>query len=300
MEKVKSNYYCETCNKNYKSIYSLSNHKRRYHPKNEPNISINEQILSQNTTFLITEKKFNCRYCSKNYKHIQSKNRHEKKCKLSDAIEKETLKKENELLKEKTRLLEERFESEIKELRSQLRELINKKGKIHYKTLQKINKQNNIETQNNTQNIQQNINIIGFNKENLNEIFSSNEKLNILKHRFGSLNQLIEYTHFNDKYPELKNIKITNLNNNIAYKYDENKKKFIATTKEDLISNLITSRMYDIETFSLNEELDNKLSQKDKAVIQKFIDQFYEDEDLFVDNRKDDIKFIIYNGCEQI
>jgi len=300
MEKVKSKYYCEKCNKKYKSIYSFSNHKRRYHPKNEQNISINEQILSQNTTFLITEKKFKCRYCSKTYKHIQSKNRHEKKCKLSDAMEKETLKKENELLKEKTRLLEERFESEIKELRSQLRELINKKGKIHYKTLQKINKQNNIETQNNTQNIQQNINIIGFDKENLNEIFSSNEKLNILKHRFGSLNQLIEYTHFNDKYPELKNIKITNLNNNIAYKYDENKKKFIATTKEDLISNLITSRMYDIETFSLNEELDNKLSQKDKAVIQKFIDQFYEDEDLFVDNRKDDIKFIIYNGCEQL
>ena len=111
-------------------------------------------------------------------------------------MEKETLKKENELLKEKTRLLEERFESEIKELRSQLRELINTKGKIHYKTLKKINSQNNIENQqNNTQNIQQNINIIGFDKENLNEIFSSNEKLNILKHRFGSLNQLIEYTH---------------------------------------------------------------------------------------------------------
>ena len=203
-------------------------------------------------------------------------------------------------VKEKTRLLEERFEIEIKELRLQLHELINKKGKIHYKTLQKINKQNNIETQNNTQNIQQNINIIGFDKENLNEIFSSNEKLDILKHRFGSLNQLIEYTHFNDKYPELKNIKITNLNNNIAYKYDENKKKFIATSKEDLISNIITSRMYDIETFSLNEELDNKLSKKDKAVIQTFIDQFYKDENLFVDNRKDDIKFIIYNGCEQL
>ena len=58
--------------------------------------------------------------------------------------------------------------------------------------------------------------------------------------------------------------------------------------------------MYDIETFSLNEELDNKLSKKDKAVIQTFIDQFYEDENLFVDNRKDDIKFIIYNGCEQL
>ena len=276
------------------------NHNKKYHPKTNQNIIINNHDDNHNI-IKNDDKKLTCKYCNKSFSFNQNKWRHEKKCKLSDAIEKDKLKKENELLKEKTKLLEERFESEIKELRSQLRELINTKGKIHYKTLQKINSQNNIENQqNNTQNIQQNINIIGFDKENLNEIFSSNEKLNILKHRFGSLNQLIEYTHFNDKYPELKNIKITNLNNNIAYKYDENKKKFIATTKEDLISKLITSRMYDIETFSLNEELDNKLSQKDKAVIQKFIDQFYEDEDLFVDNRKDDIKFIIYNGCEQL
>ena len=297
MDKVKSKYYCEKCNKNYKSIYSLSNHKRRYHPKNPPKILQNPPNILQNPPKSAKINQLECEYCHKIFKRSDFLKKHNdlNRCKIKKKLEKENaeLKKQNQELKEK-------YGKEIEELRSQLRELINKKGKIHYKTLQKINSQNNIENQqNNTQNIQQNINIIGFDKENLNELFSSNEKLNILKHRFGSLNQLIEYTHFNDKYPELKNIKITNLNNNVAYKYDENKKKFIATTKEDLISNLITSRMYDIETFSLNEELDNKLSQKDKAVIQKFIDQFYEDEDLFVDNRKDDIKFIIYNGCEQ-
>lgn len=64
------------------------------------------------------KKKFKCRYCSKNYKHIQSKNRHEKKCKLSDAMEKETLEKENEILNKMTEQFindEDKFIEERKE-----------------------------------------------------------------------------------------------------------------------------------------------------------------------------------------
>ena len=35
-----------------------------------------------------------------------------------------------------------------------------------------------------------------------------------------SKRSLIECVHFNDKYPQFKNIAITNLKDNIAYKYD--------------------------------------------------------------------------------
>ena len=68
------------------------------------------------------------------------------------------------------------------------------------KTLQKINKQLNCNNMvKNTNNIT--YNIIGLGHENLTEVFTRKEKMAILKNRFYCLPELVEYTHFNDKYP---------------------------------------------------------------------------------------------------
>jgi len=182
----------------------------------------------------------------------------------------------------------------MKQLKKQLLQLINKKGKIHYKTLQKINNQNNIETQNNIQNI----NIIGFSNENLDELFSSHEKYLILKKRYMCLNHLIEYTHFNKKYPELNNIRITNLKDNIAHKYNDEKKQFIATTKDELIADLINERMHDIEDFTFDENAYNKLDQRNKEIIKDLYKQFMDDDD-FIDKRKEQLKLLIYNNSDK-
>ena len=40
------------------------------------------------------------------------------------------------------------------------------------------------------------------------------------------------------------NFIITSINNNIAYKYDEDKKQFITGSKEKLLNDLIDNRMY--------------------------------------------------------
>jgi hypothetical protein len=73
-------------------------------------------------------------------------------------------------------------------------EIINKKCKIHPKTLQKINKQLNIDNngiinENNGTINNNNItyNIIGLGHENLTDVFSKKEKLKILKHKYCSL-----------------------------------------------------------------------------------------------------------------
>ena len=96
------------------------------------------------------------------------------------------------------------------------------------------------------------------------ELFSDKEKLNILKKKYDSLNYFIEYV-FNNKYPQLKNIKITNMKDNIAYKYDDSKNKFIATTKDDLINDLVISRMTDIDEFQT--EIYDKLNDKEQKII---------------------------------
>ena len=305
VNKVNSEFYCDICKKYYKSKHSLCNHNRRFHKKsvnlsqNEHFESQNEHLLSQNEHLLSQNEHFECRYCNKNYKHIQSKNRHEKNCNKN--IEKvlnekcEKLEKENEELKLN-------FQKQMTEMKEQIKQLLNTNCKIHPKTLQKINKQlnnninNNINTQNNIQNQQtNNINIIGFDKMNLDDIFSEKEQLKILKKKFGSLNYLIEYAHFNKKYPQLKNIKITNLKDNFAYKYDEKKKKFIATSKDELINDLVDNRMLDLDEFQ--SRLFDKLSIKEQEIITKLLNNYYKDE-KFTDKKREEIKFIIYNNSE--
>jgi hypothetical protein len=291
MECYITDFKCYICNKYYKSINSLGNHNRKFHsqktpknafvPPNNANIPPNnaKNVLKKSTSIHIIYK---CEFCNKSFARKDNLQKHINlnRCKKKNDII-FSLKKENEELKMN-------FQKEITELKAQIKELMNKNCKIHYKTLQKINTQNNI--QNN------NINIIGFNKENLLDLFSDKEKLKILKKKYDSLNYFIEYAHFNNKYPQLKNIKITNLKDNIAYKYDDSKNKFIATTKDDLINDLVISRMTDIDEFQT--EIYDKLSKKEQDIIKNMLDEFYNDEDKYKDKKKEDIKFIIYNNSE--
>jgi len=312
VNKVTLDFYCNICNKNYKSKNSLGNHNRHFHPKNQPKSTF-DQLKSTfdqpkstsdqlKSTFNQPKMyKYNCKYCNKGYNINQSKWKHEKKCKIKNDIEMENLqlKKENEELEKKNEELKLDFQKQMDEMKEQIKQLINTNCKIHPKTLQKINKQlnNNINTQNNTQNNIQNnnINIIGFDKMNLDDIFSEKEQLKILKKKFGSLNYLIEYAHFNKKYPQLKNIKITNLKDNFAYKYDEKKKKFIATSKDELINDLVDNRMVDLDEFQ--SRLFDKLSIREQEIITELLNNYYKD-DKFTDKKREEIKFIIYNNSD--
>jgi len=306
---LQKTYKCDLCDKKYKHRQSLNNHNKKFH---NPNIIISSSSHNPNIIISSSSKNeqatYKCYFCDKKYKHYQNKWRHQKKCQLLHQTQTEQLKKENEELKiklikkeeetlkkenENTKKIEKQ-EAEMKQLKKQLLQLINKKGKIHYKTLQKINNQNNIETQNNIQNI----NIIGFSNENLDELFSSHEKYLILKKRYMCLNHLIEYTHFNKKYPELNNIRITNLKDNIAHKYNDEKKQFIATTKDELIADLINERMHDIEDFTFDENAYNKLDQRNKEIIKDLYKQFMDDDD-FIDKRKEQLKLLIYNNSDK-
>jgi hypothetical protein len=80
-------------------------------------------------------------------------------------------------------------------MKNQLIETMNKKCKVHPKTLQKINKQLINDNKNisiNKGTVNNTYNIIGLGHENLHEIFSKKEKMAILKNRFYCLLVLSE------------------------------------------------------------------------------------------------------------
>jgi len=105
------------------------------------------------------------------------------------------------------------LKKEILEMKSILLEFMNKNCKVHPKQLQKINKQlngnNNIINENNVTNNTTNngtVNntfILALGKENLPELFTKKDKLKVLNARCNIvLPFLVEYTHFNNKYPQ--------------------------------------------------------------------------------------------------
>lgn len=57
------------------------------------------------------------------------------------------------------------------------------------------------------------------------------------------------------KYPQFRNCKITNLQNNVGYMYDDATKQFDACDRNEILNNLIFERVNDIQNFLANENV---------------------------------------------
>jgi hypothetical protein len=284
---LQKTYKCKQCDKKYKHRQSLNKHINTKHIPNiniindtykpnisidtyndKPNISINNSDIMVNNDDL-----FYCRFCEKKYMHYQSRWRHEQICKNN-------LKTQNEILKDENIKMKKNFEKELNEMKEQLMEIFKKECKMHPKTLQKINKQ--LQQQNNSGNINNgtinniiNYNIIQLGDEKLSDVLTKKEQIKILNQKHQSLNYMTEYIHFNNKYPQFRNIAITNLKDNLAHMYDKNKNKFIVLKKDELLNTVIEMRMLDIEDFYNNHQDD--LNTKTKNNIKKFIEKMSND-----------------------
>jgi hypothetical protein len=273
-------FNCKHCGKEYSSQSSRSNHIRIYHsPESQIKVKLNEIPVKKKSNIIIDEetKKHECCKCGLKFNSRQTKWAHEKKCKENNNEKIEKLEKEN---------LETKKELE------NLKNMLQKALKIHPKTLNKINNQlNNSGTINN-------VTIIQLGQENLSEILNTREKKNILNRQAMSLNDLVDLVHVSGKYKNFQNVYITNLQSTFAYKFDEKANKFIAVNKNELLNDLVDSRMYDIEKFY--EEICPDLEPKKAEQIKKFIDRMGNEEDGLKGIKKEEIKLILYNNKDKI
>lgn len=230
---------------------------------------------------------FFCEFCNKSFSRKYNLNRH---LKLKRCLKLKDIKNENLILKKEN----EEFKKELNCIKSQLLDVMNKQCKIHYKTLQKINNQLVNNNYNNFNNFY--INIVQLGQDDLVNTLSKKEQVKILKKKYQSLNYLVDYIHCNNHFPEFNNVVITNLQNNIAYMYDNNKKQFIATNKDELIDEIISYRMSDLGEF-YDIHLDN-LDNKTKKVISELLVKM-ENDDKYIIKKKDQIKLLVYNNKEK-
>lgn len=295
---ISKSYDCNVCGLKYKHRQSLHKHINKKHPDYSAKIPPNSASAPPNSAKIppnsardgenITDDadvSLICTYCARQfmrsdylYKHINMN-----RCKKKQEYD-----KENEKLKSDLDILKER-----------ITELLNTRNKIHPKTLQKmINNSNNMNNSNNTSNNSNNntnngtinnVNIIALGNENIPALFNTTEKLEVLNKKNNALYHLIEKVHFNDNYPQFKNIFITNNRHNEAHLYDTNSNKFKIVDKEEAISDIIEYRVCDIEEFY--EELGEKLDPKAKDILENLFRERGDD-----NITRDRVKLLIYNN----
>jgi hypothetical protein len=264
---------CKHCNKEFASYSSRSNHVKKFH--SEP-VSISKHNGKQESKHKVNiEDTYPCRFCEKTFCHKQSRYRHELKCKL-----------ENKQTPDKIDKLEKQME--------ELKDMLQKALKIHPKTLQKINSQLG-----NIVNGDVNNYVVQLGYEDFDKVLSEKEKIGLLNKHSNSVVEMVKMVHINpnEKYKQYKSMYITNLQNNVAYKYDDDCKKFIAVSKSDLLESIIDNRLADIESF--HEDYKDKITPFTSKHIQKFIDRMSNEKE-YKDVKKEELKFAIYNGREEI
>ena len=295
--------FCSVCNKNYNCKSSLSNHKRRFHK------------VYSNRCKDETKNCYNCQYCDNEYKYIQSRWLHEKKCKLEyEAKEAKLLelKEENVLLRNE--LIENKMSYKDQIIKLQKKLLSSKR--LDTKTFKAVNKilmdrshSNNITNSNNVINNNNNYPILSLGNEDLVNVLTMEQKKLIMNSRLGSLEKIVQITHCGE-LNQFKNIIITNLKDNYAYRYDDKVGYFVTVPKNDLLEDVIMNRVMDIETIYDELQTANKIDPKTKKLIQDFLDKMANNDEPFFDNetkydnfktyKTNNIKILLYNNHDKI
>ena len=197
-------------------------------PKSNPKVTQNDY------------KKYKCSYCDKLYKYKQGKWRHEQNCKFRNSETKDNI--INELLKQN-----------------------DKKNELIENLIKKIgnNKVNNYNSNNKTVNII----INNYGEENI-EFIDEKMIKKLIKKPGSAIQKLLKIIHFNEKYPENQNLKITNIHDPYIHVYDKGWK---IKKKGQVIDEIIVDK-FDIIHSNLDSEDEITENYKNK-IEQKIIDK---------------------------
>lgn len=294
-------YKCKICDKEFNKKCHYENHLNRINPcMKKPKII--QQITPNYTEFTpkkqeITPKVGNrCNYCLKTYCRANVLKKHLLICKIKkqDIEEKEEIL--NKLLEQNNKLV-----STIEELNKRIDKLENEK-KIK-------NTQNNKNIKHQNNGTINNINIVAFGKENLSKIDNKEffEALTQMGYKIPA--KMFEKIHINDKYPEYKNIYISDINRGKAMVHDGKKWKLdkyknIGDKLLDKIINFMEERHEELkEDKNITDK--KKMNMENKLKILEIMRDYENEEEkerheYLRSQCKDHMKMDLYNNKEKI
>ena len=305
---------CSTCNKIYSSKETLLKHQRSIH---------NEYRLEKEKREKTDEDKcYHCKFCDNKYAFVQSRWRHEKTCKISKTTKELTVAPQVAVILEPIHQEMNKIKEESERQRQQIAELQKKlmtATRLDNKTFKAVNRilmdrsyrnslNNNTNSNNNITN-HITYQILSLGNEEMTDVLSFRQKKMILDSRLCSIEKIVEIAHCG-QMNQYKNIIITNLKDNFAYKYDESKGYFITVSKAYLLDDVINHRMMDIEAIYDELKTANRIDDKTKDLIQKFLTKMESTDEPFYDNeikydnfktfKSDRIKILLYNNHDKI
>ena len=231
-------FFCDICNKNYKSYSSLWNHKKKYH------IEIKNEII-------INNKKIICEYCNKNFNTRSAKCLHKKKCNEKNKF----IEKENEELKMV------QLKKELEEIK--LKTKIEKAKKEFINITQNITNNNNINSHNKIQNIT--INNIG--KENIDALMISGlDDLTKMDEHYV-IGEVLRKLNFNPKVPENHSFCSTSLEGKYFTVVEDN--NIMKRNKKDFCNVLIKNVLETIPDYFFYPH--DKNTEENKQIIDDII-----------------------------
>jgi hypothetical protein len=284
-------YKCECCNYITKRKNDLNRHlttkKHLNNVKNyeEDNVKKTPKNLKipQNTTFSPhnttqitdhTNKEYiKCGYCNKDYSRVDSLNRHVAKyCKKKKELDKE---------KNENKELQEIIKSQSKQI-----------SKIE-KKLEKNGKQiNNTQNNNSHNTINNTIHINNYGEENL-EMLTDEFKERCIKRPFYAIIDIIKKIHFNDDYPENKNMRLVNKRDNKIQVLDDGKWKY--RYKDEAVKYAFDDSNERLEQFYV--EKSHKFRKFIKLCCEDIIKNIHECESELMKELYKEMDLILLNGC---
>ena len=225
--------------------------------------------IPQNTT-----KNNQCKYCDKVFSRVDSLTRHYVTCK-----DKKKTDEANENMLELVNLLNEQkleFKNELEKKNNQIDELIKKAG-INNSTI--------------TQNIQNNIKLLAYDKTDLSDL-TEKDFIRCFNHNNMCVPHLVKRIHFNPKKPENHNVFISNLKSGYIMIYDG--KKWNTYNRDEIVDDIFDDK-HDI----LEQKIEEWVSiGKDYPIIYHKFKRYLEkiNNDIVLKKVKDEMKFVLYNN----
>ncbi len=266
---------------------------------NFPQISSNFPQISSNFPQKPSKepREIMCNYCGYKTERIDNYNRHKSSCK----VKKQEISEKEEIL---NKLLEQnnKLAFTIEELNKKIEKLENN-NKINNHT------QNNKNIKNQNNGISNTINIIGFGKEDLSKIDNTSFFEALMQMGYNIPTKMLEKIHINEKYPEYKNIYISDINRGNAMIYDGKKWKLdkydnISDKLLDKVLHFIEERYDEIkDDASISDK--KKTNMENRLKILKIMKDYEEEKERkrheYLRNQcKDKIKIDLYNNRESI
>ena len=258
-------YKCKICDKEFKQKSNYTDHLNRL----KPCIKITEESSKkpQNTSILLKNNsktlKNICHYCGYGTERKDNYNRHLLSCK----VKKQDIEEKEEILNKLLSTIE---------INKRIDKLENEKKIKHTQNNKNIKHQNN-GTINNT------INIIQFGKEDLSKIDNKEffEALTQMGYKIPA--KMVEKIHINDKYPEYKNIYISDITRGKAMIHDGKKWKLerfdkISDKLLDKVLNFMEERYEDIKD-DKNITEKRKMNMENKLKILQIMKDYEEEEE---------------------